>query len=90
MKAYAEFLHGRDTRAITVLTKIYFDDNSDTPKLFFKPTRSLRDEELSVVSSMISHVDTLQAITLDYTPIEGSKTSPFEATDGFKSNKQEK
>ena len=90
MKAYAEFLHGRDTRAITVLTKIYFDDNSDTPKLFFKPTRSLRDEELSVVSSMISHVDTLQAITLDYTPPESSKTSPFEATDGFKSNKQEK
>tara|TARA_R110000764_G_scaffold176984_4_gene263223 strand:- start:218 stop:481 length:264 start_codon:yes stop_codon:yes gene_type:complete len=83
MKAYAEFLHGRDTPVMAVLTEIYFDENSSTPKLFFKPTRPLRDEELSVASEMIIHPDTIRAITLDYTPFEGSIESPFGTTDGF-------
>jgi hypothetical protein len=83
MKAYAEFLLYRDTPITSVLTEIYFDDNSSTPKLFFKPIRPLRDEEFKVVSEMINHVDTTQAITLDYTPFEGSTKSPFEVSDGF-------
>jgi len=83
MKAYAEFLSTRDTPVISVLTEIYFDENSNTPKLFFKPIRPLRDEEFNVASSMITHADTAQAITLDYTPFEGSTQSPFEISDGF-------
>jgi len=83
MKAYAEFLSARDTPVMSVLTEIYFDENSNTPKLFFKPIRPLRDEELNVASSMITHADTAQAITLDYTPFEGSTKSPFESTSGF-------
>ena len=86
MQAYARFLHGRDTVVSTVLTKIYFDTDSSIPKLFFKPIRSLRDEELNVVSDMIKHPDTIQAITLDYAPLESSTTSPFEVTDGFEIN----
>ena len=83
MKAYAEFLSARDTPVMSVLTEIYFDENSNTPKLFFKPIRPLRDEEFNVASSMITHADTAQAITLDYTPFEGSTKSPFESTSGF-------
>jgi len=83
MKAYAEFLYGRDTPVMSVLTRIYFDANSNTPKLFFKPIRPLRDEELSVVAEMIYNPDTSRAITLDYTPFEGSIESPFGVTDGF-------
>ena len=86
MQAYAKFLRNRDTPAISVLTKIYFDQVSSIPKLFFKPTRPLRDEELDVVSDMIKHPDTIQAITTDYTLTEGSITSPFEVTDGFGTN----
>jgi|TARA_R110000823_G_scaffold231715_1_gene358367 hypothetical protein len=86
MKAYAHFLAKRDRPAITVLTKMYFDEGSDTPKLFFKPTRPLRDEEISVVSDMINDPDTIRAITLEYTPSEGNAISPFEVTDGFKTN----
>ena len=82
MQAYARFLQKHNTPAITVLTKLYFDRNSDTPKLFFKPSRPLRDEEFSVASEMIDDPDTVQAITLDYTSFEGSK-SPFDITDGF-------
>ena len=65
------------------ITKMYFDTDSDTPKLFFKPSRSLRDEELSVASEMINHPDTIRAITLEYTPFEGSTKSPFAETSGF-------
>ena len=83
MQAYARFLSNHDTPAITVLTKMYFDTDSDTPKLFFKPSRSLRDEELSVASEMINHPDTIRAITLEYTPFEGSMKSPFAETSGF-------
>ena len=83
MQAYARFLSNHDTPAITVLTKMYFDTDSDTPKLFFKPSRSLRDEELSVASEMINHPDTIRAITLEYTPFEGSTKSPFAETSGF-------
>ena len=82
MQAYARFLQKHNTPAITVLTKMYFDTDSDTPKLFFKPNRPLRDEEYSVVSEMIDDPDTIQAITLEYTPLEGNK-SPFDITDGF-------
>ena len=85
MQSYARFLQNHDTPAITVLTKVYFDNESITPKLFFKPTRPLRDEELSVASNMIDHPDTIDAITLDYAPFEGM--CPFEVTDGFKLNK---
>lgn len=84
MQAYARFLHKHGTPAIAVLTRIYFDKDSETPKLFFKPTRPLGDEELSVVSDMIDSRETLEAITLEYTPFEGITKSPFEATDGFK------
>ena len=86
MREYARFLQNRGTTVITVLTKMYFDTDSDIPKLFFKPNRPLRSEELSVVSDMINHPDTIRAITMEYTPYEGNITSPFEITDGFQSN----
>ena len=83
MQAYARFLKEHDTPVIAVFTRIYFDRHSETPKLFFKPTRSLGDEELRVASSVIDSSDTIQAITLEYTPFEGVNKSPFEATNGF-------
>ena len=90
MQAYARFLKDHDTPAIAVVTQIYFDANSGTPKLFFKPSRPLEDEELQVVSKMIDHPDTIKAITLDFTPLyEGTRTSPFAVVDGFQSREQE-
>jgi hypothetical protein len=83
MQAYARFLKDHDTPVIAVFTQIYFDRHSETPKLFFKPTRPLGDEELSVASSVIDSSETIRAITLEYTPFEGINKSPFEATSGF-------
>ena len=83
MQAYARFLRDHDTPAIAVVTEMYFDNDSTTPRLFFKPNRPLEDEELKVVSNMIDHSDTIEAITIGYVPYEGNQTSPFESTDGF-------
>ena len=90
MQAYARFLREHNSPAVTVVTQIYFDTDSGTPKLFFKPNRPLEDEELKMVSKMIDHPDTIKCITLDFTPLfEGTRTSPFESTDGFQFDKQE-
>jgi len=90
MQAYARFLRNHNTPAVAVVTQIYFDTNSGTPKLFFKPNRPLEDEELKMVSKMIDHPDTIKCITLDFTPLfESTRTSPFESTDGFQFDKQE-
>jgi hypothetical protein len=90
LQAYAHFLKNHDTSAIAVVTQIYFDANSERPKLFFKPVRPLEEEELQVTSKMKNHPDAVKAITLDFTPpLEGTNTSPFKTTDGFQLNEQE-
>ena len=87
MQAYARFLKERDTPAMAVITQMYFDDASPTPKLFFKPKRPLTEDELREAGDMINHADTIRAITLEFTPFENSKISPFAETDGFQSTK---
>ena len=90
MQAYAHFLRKHNTPAIAVVTQIYFDTDSVTPKLFFKPSRPLKAEELEVVSGRINHPDAIRSITLDFTPLfESTRTSPFETADGFQFDKQE-
>ena len=91
MQAYARFLEGRGTSAVAIVTQIYFDTNSYTPKLFFKPSRPLEEEEYKMVSKMIDHPDTIKAITLEFSSLffEGTRTSPFESTDGFQFKQQE-
>ena len=87
MQAYARFLKEHDTPAVAVITQMYFDDASPTPKLFFKPKRPLTEDELREAGDMINHADTIRAITLEFTPFENSKISPFAETDGFQSTK---
>ena len=87
MQAYARFLKEHDTPAVAVITQMYFDDDSPTPKLFFKPKRPLTEDELREAGDMINHVDTIRAITLEFTPFKSSKISPFAETDGFQSTK---
>lgn len=63
MQAYARFLNEHDTPPIAVVTEMYFDDDSDVPKLFFKPVRPLEEAELQQVASLLEHPDTKRAIT---------------------------
>ncbi len=64
MQAYAKYLKAHKTPPIAVLTQMYFDENSDTPKLFFKPVRPLTEEELNQAVSMKDSDDAIKAITL--------------------------
>jgi hypothetical protein len=64
MQAYAKYLRAHKTPSIAVVTHMYFDENSDTPKLFFKPSRPLTEEELQQAVSMKDSDDAIKAITL--------------------------
>ena len=87
MQEYARFLKTHDTASSAVITQMYFDDDSATPKLFFKPKRPLTEEEFAEASGMVSHADTIRAITLEFTPF-AEPVSPFAEADGFQTNKQ--
>jgi len=64
MQAYAKYLKAHKTPSIAVVTQMYFDENSDTPKLYFKATRPLNEEELQQVVSLKDSDDAIKAITL--------------------------
>jgi len=76
MQAYARFLNAHNTPPIAVVTEMYFDDDSDVPKLFFKPVRPLDEAELQQVASLLEHPDTERAITFTVAkPKEGEDVS---------------
>ena len=62
---------------------MYFDAESNTPKLFFKPVRPLEERELETVKGTMNHEDTAEALTLNITLVEDRNDSPFAVTDGF-------
>ena len=64
MQAYAKFLDANDMPIIGLVTTMYFDENSETPKLYFKPARPLNDEELRAVLALAEHPDVTKATTL--------------------------
>jgi len=83
LQEYARFLNKHDTVCSEIYTKVYFDDDSIVPKLFFAPTKPLKVTGIDIVAGMISHPDTLKAIALDFSKGQES-FSPFEKTEGFK------
>jgi len=85
-RAYARYLEARETPFVAVITRIYFDTESDTPKLFFRPIRPLEEQEYETVKDMGEHADTIAAITLSVTPLEDATVSPFTEVDGFTFN----
>ena len=82
MQGYVKFLSGRGAKATNILTRMYFDERSVIPKLYFKPVRSLGVSELDTVQEIINTPDTLKAISLDVSPVNNF-TSPFDTVDGF-------
>jgi hypothetical protein len=64
MQAYARYLRAHSTPAIAVVTEMYFDEDSDVPKLFFKPIRPLSEEELEQVVALRDAPETKKAIDL--------------------------
>jgi hypothetical protein len=73
MQAYAKFLDAHDTPIIAVMTQMTLDENSETPKLFFKPVRPLTEEELHVAVAAKDSEDAIKAITMTVAQTEGAK-----------------
>lgn len=73
MQAYAKFLDAHNTPIIAVLTQMALDENSETPKLFFKPVRPLTEEELHAAVAAKDSEDATKAITLTVAQTDGVK-----------------
>jgi hypothetical protein len=71
LQAYIKFLTAHSTPAIAVMTEMRFDDNSDAPKLFFRPVRPLNEEELATVLDQRETEETLKAITMTVAQTDG-------------------
>ena len=82
LQEYAKHLSKHNTKAASVVTKIYFDSNSVVPKLFFKPIHGLNQEQFETVSGMIDHPDTHEAIT-SLTKEQSATSSPFDSVEGY-------
>ena len=81
MQSYARHLSAHDTSVIAVITNIYFDKDSVVPKLYFKPLRSLDVKEGLKVSEMVTHEDTIKAIS-SIVPVTSEPISPFAPVEG--------
>lgn len=73
MQAYAKFLDAHDTPIIAVMTQMTLDENSETPKLFFKPVRPLTEEELHAAVAVKDSEDAIKAITFTVAQTNGEK-----------------
>jgi hypothetical protein len=76
LQAYGRYLKAHNTHAISIVTEMRFDIDSATPKLIFKPVRALEEEELRIALEMRDHADTIKAITLNVSQMDGVIPTP--------------
>lgn len=80
MQAYAKLLSAHKTPHIAVVTRMSFDENSETPKLFFKPERPLDEAELQAAVKLREHPDVERALTLTVAQADNVQAVPEAAT----------
>lgn len=73
LQAYIKYLSAHNTPAIAVMTEMRFDDNSEAPKLFFRPARPLEETELRQVLDIRESEEAIKAITLTVSQTDGVK-----------------
>lgn len=71
LQAYGRYLKAHNTHAISIVTEMRFDTSSPTPKLVFKAVRPLEEAELKAAIAMKDHPDTVKAITLNVSQMDG-------------------
>lgn len=76
LQAYVRFLGSRDYCPEIVVTEMRFDTSSPTPKLVFKPVRDLSDAELAIVSELAEAPETVKAVTLNVSQMDGVIPAP--------------
>lgn len=76
MQTYARYLNQHQTPLAAVLTEIRFDTNSSTPKLCFKPVRSLQEDELLLAIHAQKDPETARLVKLTIKPKEAATALP--------------
>jgi hypothetical protein len=76
LQAYGRHLKAYNTPAISIVTEMRFDIDSATPKLVFSPVRALEEEELATAVKLQNHPDTIKAITLNVSQMDGVIPAP--------------
>jgi len=76
LQAYGRHLKAYNTPAISIITEMRFDTSSPTPKLVFKPVRELEEHELAVAVEMQKHEDTIRAISMNVSQLDGVIPAP--------------
>lgn len=70
MQQYVAFLKSKGAPSIGVITKMYFDEDSAVPKLFFKPERPLKEEELKQALEARESPQAINAITMTVSKVD--------------------
>jgi len=63
MGAYVRKLAAHKTPAAAIVTTMYFDEEAEVPKLYFKPARPLTEEELKAVFELRETEECKRAVT---------------------------
>lgn len=71
LQAYAKYLQAHNTPAVAIVTEMSFDENSETPKLSFKPIRPLEEAELKTVVDLKDSPEVKKAITMTVAQTDG-------------------
>ena len=60
-----------------IVTRMRFDTKSESPKLFFAPTRWLTDDEYDIIKDQAESADALKAVNADAATTDGVKAAPL-------------
>ena len=67
LKAYAQFLASHNVPVTAVVTEMRFDTKSPTPKLHFKPVRTLTNDEWEVCREKAESIEATEAVKVTFT-----------------------
>lgn len=66
LQDYARWLGAQGISPETLITRLKFDTNAESPKLWFKPMRWLEEEEYELVTRLAETPEATQAVTMDF------------------------
>tara|TARA_R110000823_G_scaffold216748_8_gene346271 strand:+ start:1681 stop:2598 length:918 start_codon:yes stop_codon:yes gene_type:complete len=81
LQSYIKFLSAHKTPAIAVMTEMRFDEESATPKMYFRPVRGLEEDELGLVLEARASEDAQKAIAFTVAQTDGVKSKAVAKTE---------
>ena len=78
MQAYAKLLGAHSTPITAIVTEVSFDEDSETPKLYFKPVRPLDEDELRAAVDARDSDAAKAALTMTVSQSDGVKPKAAE------------